>query len=57
MVGSHHEEGGVCHSPGRGDDLTSSTMDGLVGNHRIKNLELHITDCYGNDTLVSVLNI
>ncbi len=41
---THHEEGGVGDSPGRGDDLPAPTMDGLCGYHSIQNLEFHVAD-------------
>mmetsp|Transcript_28556 Transcript_28556/g.64656 ORF Transcript_28556/g.64656 Transcript_28556/m.64656 type:complete len:277 (+) Transcript_28556:501-1331(+) len=37
-----HEEGGVGHAPGGGDDLTSPAMDRLGGNAGVEDLELDI---------------
>ena len=39
-----HEEGRVCHSSGRGDDLTSSPVDRLTGNGGVQDLELRVTN-------------
>ena len=39
-----HEEGRVCHSSGRRDDLTSSPVDGLTGNGGVQDLELRVAN-------------
>ena len=44
--GRGHEEGGVGDTTGRRDDLPSAAMNGLVRNHRIQDLELHIPDSW-----------
>ena len=44
----YHEEGRVNYSSGGGDDLPSTSVERLLGDHCVQDLELHITDgCMG----------
>lgn len=42
--GAHHEEGGVHHPPGRGDDLASTAVQRLLCHQRVQDLELDVPD-------------
>lgn len=39
---TYHEEGRVDHPPGCGDDLTSTPVEGFLGNHSIQDLKLDV---------------
>lgn len=45
--GAHHEESRVHHSPGCWDDLPSSSVERLLSDDGIQDLELHIPDGCG----------
>ncbi|MPC12705.1 NudC domain-containing protein 2 [Portunus trituberculatus] len=39
-----HQEGGVGHTAGRGDDLATAAVQRLLGNHSVQDLELAVPD-------------
>ena len=41
---TYHEEGRVGHTTSSRDDLSSSSMNGFISDHRIQDLKLHITN-------------
>jgi len=40
----YHEKGRVGHTTSSWDDLSSSSMNGFISDHRIQDLKLHITN-------------
>lgn len=46
MRGTHHQEGRVAHATGRGNDLSSSAEDWLLGQTCVEDTELDVPHSY-----------